>query len=125
MVAVWQGTVYKTANPFNHSNNFFMYKAILFHPEGDFVTDFNDNNEVQDVWDQVADMGSKWVFYPLVFVAADKTIKDTPNGLEFLKGKRIQTVKKYFIDKWAANADEICKYINNGWPLSDIYQPQP
>jgi hypothetical protein len=54
------------------------YKAVLFHPEGDFVTDFTNRNEIEDVWDMVNDMGSRWIFYPIVFVATDTTIVDTP-----------------------------------------------
>lgn len=98
-----------------------MYKAILFHPEGDFVTDFKDNKTKQDVWDCINDMGSRWVFYPLSFVATDKTIVETPEGLEFLKGKRIKTVKKFLADKWNTNKEEICEVINKGLPLGICY----
>ena len=98
-----------------------MYKAILFHPEGDFVTDFYNKQTKQDVWDLVNDMGSRWIFYPIVFVATDKTIVDTPEGLEHLKGKRISTVKKYLASNWEANKEEICEAINKGYPLSIVY----
>jgi len=97
------------------------YKAILFHPEGDFVTDFTGRENIQDVWEEVAEMGSRWIFYPLCFVGTDKTIVDTPNGMEFLKGKRIKTVKKYLQNEWVKNADEICNTINEGLPLQMVY----
>lgn len=96
------------------------YKAILFHPEGDFVTDFRDMPKDQ-IWSSIADMGSKWFFYPLAFIATDKTIIDTLPGLEHLKGKRISSVKKYFAQNWINNKDEICEVINEGLPLTWIY----
>jgi len=97
------------------------YQAILFHPEGDFVTDFKESPSIQDVWDGVNNMGSRWIFYPLAFVGTDKTIKDAPEGLEFLIGKRITTVQKYFANNWHINKDGICEVINDGLPLSFCY----
>jgi len=97
------------------------YKAILFHPAGDFVTDFRDRTSKDKVWEAVADMGSRWIFYPLVFVSTDKTIVDTPEGMEYLKGKRITTVKKYLADIWKEQADQVCTIINEGLPLNWIY----
>lgn len=97
------------------------YRAILFHPEGDYVTDFNDRETKQDVWECIADMGSRWIFYPIPFVATDKTIVDVPDGLEHLKGKRIKTVQKYLNEYWEAEKDSICFYFNEGAPLSFIY----
>ena len=41
------------------------YQAILFHPEGDYVTDFTGRATVQEVWEEIAEMGSRWIFYPL------------------------------------------------------------
>lgn len=97
------------------------YKALLFHPEGDFVTDFTDKETKQDVWECINDMGSRWIFYPLPFVATDKTIVDAVEGLEFLIGKRITTAKKYLSEQWAKNADGICNAINEGLPLYFVY----
>ena len=98
-----------------------MYKAILFHPEGDFVTDFRNSKTVQDVWEGINNMGSRWIFYPIPFVATDKTIVDAPDGLEFLKRKRIETVKSFLNEEWKLRADEICEMLNNGMPLETIY----
>ena len=97
------------------------YKATLFHPEGDFVTDFRGEKTISDVWEGINSMGSRWIFYPLCFVTTDKTIVDTPEGMEFLKGKRIKTVKKYLSDKWNENSEKICNVINGGGPLWAIY----
>lgn len=97
------------------------YKAILFHPEGDHVTDCRDTNTIQEVWEQVANFGSRWIFYPLVFVATDKTVVDTPDGLEFLKGKRIKTVTEILKAYWAKDSERICNLINDGAPLWYVY----
>jgi MoaA/NifB/PqqE/SkfB family radical SAM enzyme len=92
-----------------------MYKAILFHPEGDYVTDFSNSETVEEVWDRVADMGSRWIFYPIVFVATDKTIVSTPEHLEHLQGRRIRTVKRYIEDVWnTGDKDFICSAIEDG-----------
>lgn len=37
------------------------YKATLFHPEGDSVTDFRRDTK-EEVWNEVANMGSRWIF---------------------------------------------------------------
>jgi len=100
------------------------YQAILFHPEGDYVTDFTGRATVQEVWEEIAEMGSRWIFYPLGFVATDKTIIDTPEGLEFLKGKRITTVQKYLARNWEINKDGICEVINDCMPLSFCYDEE-
>ena len=98
-----------------------MYKAILFHPEGDSVSDFNNTETKLEVWEKVADMGSRWIFYPIPFVATDKTIVDAPQGLEFLKGKRIKTVAKFFAEQWKERKDEISELMEVGAPLNHIY----
>lgn len=96
------------------------YNAILFHPEGDFVTDFKSDSK-QDIWEKISDMGNRWIFYPIPFVATKKTIVDAPDGLDHLRGKRIKTVQKYLKNQWKDNEEEILEVINNGYPLSLIY----
>ncbi len=71
------------------------YKAVFFHPEGDFVSDFR-SNSVSEVWEHINNMGSKWISYPICFVATEKVIVSTPKKFMFLKGKHITTAKKYF-----------------------------
>ncbi len=99
-----------------------MYKAILFSPDGDFVTDFRNRETKQDVWDELANMGSRWIFYPIAFVATDTTIVDTPEGMEHLKGKRTKTVQKYLQDFYNVSPDSVCDLFNSGFSLRDIYQ---
>ena len=95
------------------------YRAILFAPDGDFVTDFRSDTK-EEVWDKVNDMGSRWIFYPIVFVATDKSIVDS-NGVEHLQGKRIATVQKYIADRWEQEQGFITDALNEGVPLEYIY----
>lgn len=96
------------------------YQAVLFHPEGDYVTDFHRNSK-EEVKEEIVNMGSKWIFYPLTFVATNKTIIDAPEGLKYLERKRIKTVKKFLNDEWQHRKDEICKMMNENYPLFLIY----
>lgn len=98
------------------------YKAVLFHPEGDHVTDFEQRKNIDQVWDELNNMGSRWFFYPLYFVASNKNrIVDTPEGMEFLKYKSVQTVRNYLAERWQDNKEEICEVINEGGPIGLIY----
>ena len=97
------------------------YQAVLFHPEGDYVSDFWYKGTKQEVWEELAEMGSRWIFYPICFVATDKTIVDVPEGLEFLKNKRIETVVKFLQSEWKQRANEICDLLNDGMPLNIVY----
>lgn len=97
------------------------YKAILFAPDGDYVTDFKSTDK-QAIWDLIGDHPSRWIFYPIPFVAASSVIVDTPDGLEFLKLKRIETVAKYLKREWSKRKRQIADLMNSGFPLSDIYK---
>ena len=98
-----------------------IYQAVLFHPSGDMVTDFRGNEFIEDVNELINYMVSKWIFYPIAFVATEKTIVSTPDGLEWMKGRRIKTIKNFLSSTWANNAEEICDVINNGLPLELVY----
>lgn len=66
------------------------YCAICFAEDGDFVRDFH-NDSKENVIKEIENMGSRWIFYPIVCVATEKTIVEAPEELSFLKGKRIKT----------------------------------
>jgi hypothetical protein len=73
------------------------YQAVLFAPDGDYVTDFHGRNTIEEVWEEIADMGSRWFFYPFCCVGTDKTIVAIWDGcIDPLKGKRVKTVSKFF-----------------------------
>ena len=75
------------------------YRAILFAPDGEYVTDFERDTK-EEVWECVENMGSRWIFYPFVFVGTDKTIVDASEDMEWLKGRRIPTVAKIIRSDW-------------------------
>jgi hypothetical protein len=73
------------------------YQAVLFAPDGDYVTDFHDRDTIEEVWEEIADMGSRWIFFPFCCVGTDNTIVAVWDGcIPKLKGKRIKTVSKFF-----------------------------
>jgi len=45
------------------------YSAVLFAPDGENVRDFRGHNDIDEVWELISDMGSRWIFYPIPFVA--------------------------------------------------------
>jgi len=82
------------------------YKAVLMAVDGDFVTDY-ESKSVADVYKRANDAGSRWFFYPFIFVIRSDSQAAVPNrrvidvGLsEFLnlEGKSIKTVQKFFAD---------------------------
>ncbi len=66
--------------------------------DGDYVTEKTGFESIEAAWNHAADLGSRWFFYPYSFVttASGKTIKDTPETLEHLKGMRTKAVAKHF-----------------------------
>lgn len=72
-----------------------IYSAICFAPDGEYVRDFYSDSK-ESISEEINNMGSRWFFYPFVFIATEKTIVEAPNCLEFLNGKRIKTVERFF-----------------------------
>jgi len=80
------------------------YKAILFAPDGDWVTDFKKDTK-DEVKNALANRGSMWYFYPFEGVILDKSsvttssqrVVDMPPPFEHLAGKAIRTVRKYIM----------------------------
>lgn len=82
-----------------------MYKAILFSPDGDFVTDYRGRLTKQEVMDCLADQGSKWYFYPIVAVIVDHSvvtlrcrIVDAAEPWDFFRGGSIGYAKRWIIN---------------------------
>ena len=82
-----------------------MYKAILFSPDGDWVTDCSGQTK-EEVWNKIADLGSRWYFYPYPAIIKDKghtnsfqricDVYAEPDSLqEWMKGKSIRTIQAY------------------------------
>ena len=78
------------------------YKAVLFAPDGNWVTDFKGNTK-EDVIDQLAHKGSYWFFYILEGIILNKghtthnqrLISLTPNMPQEFVGKSIKTISRW------------------------------
>jgi hypothetical protein len=78
-----------------------MYKAILFALDGDYVTDFERKTK-QEVINELAEMGSRWFFYPITgIITADgrlinrKRVDFDYPEMKPLSGLTVRTVQKY------------------------------
>lgn len=92
------------------------YKAVLISPDGqDKVTDFHESNTIAEVEDKLANMGSRWYFYPIAFVIPDNNtnisnnrIVSTPDEFKFLK---LTTVKSAM--NWITNHSDYIETVLN------------
>jgi hypothetical protein len=75
------------------------YQIICMSFDGEYVTERPIFDEIDKAWEYAANLGSKWFFYPFVFVATEKTIIDAGDLLKWTVGKRIKTVKRIFEEK--------------------------
>ena len=85
------------------------YKAVLFAPDGDWVTDYKGNTK-EDVIDQLANRGSHWFFYQFEGIILNKggatspyqrLVDIAPNMPRMLVGLSIKAVSK-----WLASLSE-------------------
>ena len=83
-----------------------MYKAILFAPDGDFVTDYRGQETIADVEELLANQGSRWYFYPFCFVIVDNQFQDLfnkrilsvpefPEDWSWYKGKTVRKMRQF------------------------------
>jgi hypothetical protein len=79
-----------------------MYKAALFAPDGDWITDYRAST-IKDVWLIHENSGSRWFFYPIIVIITDhgtvttatQRIVDAPDLLADFKGKSLRTLSKF------------------------------
>jgi len=77
------------------------YKAILFAPDGEWVTDFRAETK-DEVIEKLSNRGSYWFFYPFEAVILDKgglttaqqRLVDSAMPIESLKGKSIKAASR-------------------------------
>ncbi len=85
-------------------------KLYLFAPDGDFVTEPGEFDSIEEFWDRVNDLGSRWIFYPLpVAVNVDtKHIEDIVDDpiLQSYKGWHISDFRAKFRHKQFMNLVE-------------------
>ena len=79
------------------------YKAVLFAPDGDWVTDFRESETIEEVQESLCNMGSRWYFYPFHAVIVDHGALTTEKQrcvsvaepFEYLHGYAIKNVAKF------------------------------
>jgi hypothetical protein len=71
---------------------------MLMADDGEYVIDNSIHDTIDDAWNYACDFGSKWIFYPYVFIVNDSelTVLAVCDNLEYMKGKRVKTVQKLF-----------------------------
>lgn len=91
------------------------YKAVLFAPDGDWVTDYKANTKVE-VISKLADGGSKWYFYPFEGLILDKgaltsgtqrLLDVAPNLPRELVGKSIRTMSRWIAHQSQPELDQL------------------
>lgn len=79
------------------------YKAVLFSPDGDWVTDCR-GETIEEVFERLGDLGSRWYFYPYThFIIRDRGAMTTNTQrivaahepFDEFKGRTIHTVSKF------------------------------
>jgi hypothetical protein len=86
------------------------YQAVLFAADGSWVVDFPRSTK-DEVMDAVANMGSRWFFYPFTGITTYKgalttsrqrVVEVAPNLPQELEGKSIRSVGKWFAEQGEA-----------------------
>lgn len=99
-----------------------MYRLLCMAFDGQSKLEAPEFEDAEDVWSYADYIGSKWFFYPFYFVvtASGKTIVETPRMLEFLEGRRVKSVIKFFNktskleDAEGADCDKFISLLLNG-----------
>ena len=75
-----------------------MFRLICMSFDGDYVTEGRDFKTPKDAGNRSQDMGSRWFFYPFHFTTSQsgQTVKEAPEILVTLNGKRVKTVAELF-----------------------------
>lgn len=74
------------------------YEIVCMSFDGDYVRENGSFKTIQEAWDYAGDMGSKWFFYPFIFIVNedDRVIADAATPLEWTIGMPIGDVKASF-----------------------------
>ena len=64
--------------------------------DGEYKRENPEFETIENAWNYADDLGSKWFFYPFLFVVSGNRIIDTPDLLSGLKRKQIKTIQKIF-----------------------------
>jgi len=75
-----------------------MYQVICMSFDGEYQREFKNFETVQDAWEYVGNLGSKWYFYPFPFVTSESGKTIVASALPFGEGegRRVSTVQRIF-----------------------------
>ena len=79
------------------------FTSVQFSPDGkDYITDY-DCDSAEEVWENVNDQGSRWIFYPLPVVVNKqggkrRRIISACDGFDMLEGRTIQQAQAWISD---------------------------
>lgn len=72
------------------------YRAMFMSFDGEHKIE-GSFDTIDQAWEYINNVGSRWYFYPFCFVVKGLTVVAVPDQIvEFLRGKRIKTVAKIF-----------------------------
>ena len=91
------------------------YKAVLFAPDGDWVTDYRESESIEAVEEALCDQGSRWYFYPFHAVIRDNGSLTTSRQrlvsaampFEDMQGRTIKTFARMLADTPEENIEAI------------------
>ena len=63
------------------------YMAVLLSADGECVTDYRHSESIEEVQECLADMGSRWYFYPLHVI-----VRDYPTNIYRTSHRRILSI---------------------------------
>lgn len=78
------------------------YNAILFAPDGDYVTDFYGCDTPEEVEEKLADMGSRWYFYPFHAVVRSDSPAHVKNRRLVSVAQPFEYMRRYAVKTFAA-----------------------
>lgn len=84
-------------------------RVLVMSFDGDTQLERPEFKTIEEAWYYANDLGSKWYFYPFVFIVTNsgKTIKDATCPLEFLINCKIKTVERRF-SEIALTEEAVC-----------------
>lgn len=73
------------------------YQLIVMSFDGDYQTEREEFENVDDAWSYAGDLGSKWYFYPFHFVANQAgEVVGAPEIMQHLEGMTIEDLAEHF-----------------------------
>lgn len=96
------------------------YHVIVMGFEGSIIRERPDFKTIEEAVEYSNCLGSKWFFYPFVFIVKGKTIRDAPFPItEAVVGRRLKTIAHLFLK---TSKEEVTENMNADQYLYYIHQ---